>query len=191
MTVCVRLFAALLLLCAYQGFAESRFGGGMTGYFHYADIEDADGRIRGLAWGLGGILNYTVSRNFRVSGMGSTYRLGYENPGMNGSYRDMGFGGLCLEYCVSIKTDKAAIGFMVGGGRVTNLHILSKGPMDGISARYESKGIMIGAPMLSYEHALTKVVYALIRLDYPVGFNDGEVYALGGPGLRVGIVFDK
>jgi hypothetical protein len=183
--------AGFFLLCGNQGSAESRFGGGMTGYFHVASIRKADDRIRGLAWGLGGILNYNVSRNFRVGGMGSTYRLGYENPGMKGSFIDMGFGGLCLEYCIPIKADKVALGLMVGGGRVTNLHIWSKRPADSISARYESYGILIGAPIVSYEHALTKVISALIRLDYPAGFHDGRFFLLGSPGLRVGILFNK
>ena len=179
------------LILAYQALAESHFGGGMTGYFQYASMPTTDGRIHGLAWGLGGILNYDLSRNFRVSCMGSTYRVGYENPGMNGSYIDMGFGGLCLEYCVPVKSDNVAFGFMVGGGRKTNLFVFSKMPGDSISARYGSEGIMMGAPMISYEHALTKAIFALIRIDYLAGFHNGSVVTFGSPGLRIGIIFKK
>jgi hypothetical protein len=179
------------LMLAYQILAESGFGGGMTGYFQYANMPTTDGQIHGLAWGLGGILNYNLSRNFRVSCMGSTYRVAYENPGMKGSYIDIGYGGLCLEYCVPVKSDNVAFGLMFGGGRKTNLFVLSKMPADSISARYESDGIMIGAPMISYEHSLTKAIFALIRIDYLAGFHYGEVFTFGSPGLRIGIIFKK
>jgi hypothetical protein len=185
------LITIFFLLFVYQGLAESRFGGGMTGYFQYANMPITDDQIRGLAWGLGGILNYNLSRNFRVSCMGSTYRLGYESPGMKGSYMDLGYGGLCLEYCIPVKSDNLAFGLMFGGGKMTNLFVWSKMPEDSIFARYESDGIMIGTPIISYEHALTKAVFALLRIDYLAGFRDGAVFTFGSPGLRIGIIFKK
>jgi hypothetical protein len=187
----LHLTAVFFLLFTCQGLAESHFGGGMTGYFQYADIPKTDGQIRGLAWGLGGILNYNLSRDFRASCMGSTYRLGYESPGMKGSYMDMGYGGLCLEYCIPLKSDNFALGFMLGGGRMTNLFVWSRTSDDSISARYESNGIMICSPVVSYEHALTKTIFFLIRIDFLTGYHDGTVFTFGGPGMRIGTIFKK
>lgn len=186
-----RLAIILFLFLTYQGLAESRFGGGMTGYFQYANMPITDGKTHGLAWGLGGILNYNLARNFRISCMGSTYRLGYESPGGKGSYVDMGYGGLGLEYCIPVTSGNLAFGFMFGGGKMTNLFVWTRTPDDSISARYESDGIMICAPMISYEHALTKAVFVLIRIDYLSGIHDRAAFAFGSPGLRIGIIFNK
>ena len=54
----------------------------MTAYFNYADMPVSEGRIYGLGWGLGGILNCALSDNFRIGCMGSTYRLDYGSHGV-------------------------------------------------------------------------------------------------------------
>lgn len=185
------LTAAAVLLSARSLSAAPRFGGGMTAYFNYADMPVSEGRIYGLGWGLGGILNCGLSDNFRIGCMGSTYRLDYSNPGARGSYIDMGYGGLCAEYCIPVTTGRCALGLMLGGGEETNLHIWTAAGGDSISARYGSFGMMIGAPMISYEHALTKAIFALVRIDYLVGFHNGTFETFGSPGLRVGIIFNK
>ncbi|MBN1130716.1 MAG: hypothetical protein JXA71_17135 [Chitinispirillaceae bacterium] len=181
----------ITLSSALQGSAESRFNGGMTGYFQYAAMAKSDGHIRGLAWGLGGILNFQLSPQFRVSTIGSTYRLRYQDPAKKGSFLEMGYGGMGLEYCVPVRSDNIALGFMAGGGRLTNLFIRSRSSNDSISARYESNGIMIVAPAVSYERALSKTVFFLIRTEYLICFHDGELFTTGSPGARAGIVFKK
>ena len=171
--------------------ADARFGGGMGAHFQYADMESGAGRLKGLAWGLGGILHYRFGNHFRVGSMGSTWHLSYSTPGLAGSYQDFGYGGLTAEFCLRVKTGWAAIGIMAGGGRGTNLNVRSRAPGDSITARYSSFSAMVAAPTLSYEHSLTKVISVLVLVDYLIAIHDGSVQPLGSPGLRLGFVFGR
>jgi hypothetical protein len=189
----ITFFAVAFLLNASASAAPpaSRFGGGMSVYFQYADMAGDYGRLHGLAWGLGGLLHFNLTNHFRLGGMGSTYRLGYESPGLAGSYLDMGYGGLTAEFCLPVPIGRFALGIMAGGGRITNLHVLSRTPGDSVAAHYESHAAMLASPILSYEHSLTRAMSLLIRLDYPVAMHNGNATTFGSPGLRIGIVFNK
>jgi hypothetical protein len=169
----------------------SRFGGGMTGYFQYADIANGYGRMRGLAWGLGGLLHFNCTSHFRLGCMGSTYRLDYKSPGLPGSYVDMGYGGLTAECCIPTALGRFSLGAMAGGGGITSLHVLSRTPGDTVSAHYQSHGAMLASPILTYECPMTKSIALLARLEYLVALHGGNVSLFGSPGLRVGIIFNK
>jgi len=75
---CVSAVAAMVMLVSIlRADSAPRFGGGMTGYFQYADVATIHGNPSGFAWGLGGRAHFYLARHLRVGWMGSTWRLGY------------------------------------------------------------------------------------------------------------------
>ncbi|HUI92440.1 MAG TPA: hypothetical protein VLX68_09365 [Chitinivibrionales bacterium] len=163
----------------------------MTAYAQYADIAGDYGHMRGMAWGLGGLLQFNLTSHFRIGCIGSTYSLDYQSPGLSGSYLDMGYGGLTFEFCLPTAFGRFSLGAMAGGGGITNLHVLSRTPDDTVSAHYESHAAMLASPILTYEFWLTKAISFLGRLEYLVAMHEGKVSTLGGPGFRIGIMFNK
>lgn len=170
---------------------ENRFGGGMGVHFQYADIQTDYGEPEGLAWGLGGRFHFNIGQHFRIGTLGSTWQLSYHNPGLQGSYYELGYGGLTAEYLLPLLSGRIGLGVLVGGGVVTNLHVISKNSLDSISAVYKHFPTMIFSPMLTYEYPLTKIISVMGTLDYLMGNHLGNNQRTGSPGLRVCVIFNK
>ena len=181
----------LLVLSGLSRATEHRFGGGMGAYFQYADIQSDYGQLKGLAWGLGGRLHFNLGKHFRVGGLGSTWHLSYQAPGLKGSYYDLGYGGLTAELVCHISSARIGLGVLAGGGAATNLHVVSQNASDRISAIYTHSPTIIFAPMLTCEYPLTKVISVMATLDFLMGNHLGTNQRLGSPGLRVGMLFNR
>ena len=184
----------ILLFSAASLFANGdspRFGGGMGCLFQYASVQTGYGSLRGLGWGIGGRLHFYLGDHVRVGAMGSTWNLGYDNPGLKGSYYDLGYGGLTVEYGWRFFFSRISFGAVLGGGGITSLHVVSKDTSNNISAVYKSYSTAIYSPMVTFEQSLTKQMALMLVAEFLVGNRLGDNQMLGYPGLRVGVLFNK
>jgi hypothetical protein len=184
----------ILLFSAASLFARGdspRFGGGMGVLFQYASVQSDYGSLNGLGWGIGGRLHFYIGDHFRVGAMGSTWSLGYDNPGLKGSYYDLGYGGLTVEYGWRFFFSRISFGALFGGGGVTSLHVTSKDTDNNIIAVYKSYPTAIYSPMVTFEQSLTKQMALMVVAEFLIGNRLGDNQMLGYPGLRVGFIFNK
>ena len=191
---CLSSSVFILLFSAASLFAKGdspRFGGGMGCLFQYASVQTDHGSLNGLGWGIGGRLHFYLGDHVRVGAMGSTWGLGYDNPGLKGSYYDLGYGGLTVEYGWRFFFSRISFGAVFGGGGVTSLHVTANNADGTISAVYKSYPTAIYSPMVTFEQSLTKQMALMIVAEFLVGNRLGDNQMLGYPGLRVGFIFNK
>jgi hypothetical protein len=179
------------MICATLAAGTPRFGGGMTGYFQYADVTTVHGNPAGLAWGLGGRAHFYLGKLLRVGGMGSTWRLGYSTRAGDDSFLTMGYGGLTADFVLELPVGRVTLGAFGGGGRMHNLHIYARTVDDTVSAAYDSYATMLVAPQATYEFPLTKSINLVGILDWLVGTHIGIGHSTGYPAVRIGIIFNK
>jgi hypothetical protein len=148
------------------------------------------GKVQGLAMGLGGRAAFTITPHFRIGGMGFNTGFDYETTHLvKGSYVNLKFGGLTVEYMVHIKKLRVSPGALAGGGSVQYLHILGE-QHDVKMVLFEKTGTFIFMPYLLTEIPISKSVSVAIMGDWILGTRicDGISY---GPRVHVGVLFGR
>lgn len=192
--LCLSAPVFVLLFSAGSLFAKDdspRFGGGMGCLFQYASVQTGYGSLRGLGWGIGGRLHFYLGNHVRIGAMGSTWNLGYDSPGLKGSYYDLGYGGLTAEYGWRFLASRISFGALLGGGGITSLHVVSEDADHNITGLYKSYGTAIYSPMVTFEQSLTKQMALMLVAELLVGNRLGNSQILGYPGLRLGFLFNR
>lgn len=165
--------------------------GGMGVLLQYASVATDNGTAAGPAWGIGGRLHFYLGSHFRFGAMGSTWKLGYDSPGLKGSYYDIGYGGITAEYSWRFYSFRLSLGGMFGGGGITNLHVVSQGPDNYINAVYDTHPTMLFSPMVTFEHSLTKHMALMAMAEFLTGNRLGNNHMVGYPSLRLGFLFNR
>ncbi|PLX00951.1 MAG: hypothetical protein C0594_14935 [Marinilabiliales bacterium] len=182
----------VLLICfTASSFAseDKLFGGGMfieTGYWKVSTLY---GDASGSPLGIGGKLHFQLSKHYRIGMMGAKTTLNYINIGLEGSYLQLGYGGLTGE-AVYEKGDVIITGgFLFGGASINNLHLLNKTVPESVySAQINHYTSLIFSPIVSVEYAATEKISLTLICDYLMGDKIAEDTKLG-PKFRFGVIF--
>jgi hypothetical protein len=165
------------------------YKGGMQYHVRYAKLNLPETSLSAAGTGLGGRAAFYIVPNLRIGGMGFKSSWSYSTPVEKNNFVEIGFGGITLEYIVSIKKFALSAGICGGGGRVKYLHSIIRGTPYS-TVRYESKASMIVQPILTTEYKLTEKISAAVMFDW--------LYAQAlpvsnhcAPAVHLGILFGR
>lgn len=165
------------------------YKGGMQYHVRYATLNLPETSVSTAGTGLGGRAAFNIFPHLRIGGMGFRSSWAYSTAIEENNFVEIGFGGITLEYVVSVKKFAFSGGICGGGGRVKYLHsIIHDTPYS--TVRYESKTSMIMQPILTTEYKLTGRISAAVMFDWlyapalPVNNNFA-------PAVHLGILFGR
>jgi hypothetical protein len=167
------------------------FSGGMAGHFGYSSIKNNYGEYNGPAFGLGGLVNFYIHKNFRIGSGGASNWMNYETNGPTGSYMKLGYGGVTAELSFPIKKWRISSGLLTGGGSYKNLHIISINTQNQQIVDYIEEGTFIISPLISVERELGESIKLFCMGDFLIGSGISQNGNFGGPMFLIGILFRK
>ncbi len=177
----------------YQGFSGGMFLNG--GYTNVDSDVVPSGTISGFTFGLGGKLAFNFTRFFRVGLGGYTSKCIYDD---NNSYYSIGWGGFSLEGIYRISFLRIALGLMIGGGSINQMHIADAtgDKTNGLTGDvfFRARGTFLYTPTLSFEFFVSDSICLLLMIDFLMGLpgdiGDNADFWTGPRGF-VGILFNK
>jgi len=175
---------------------SSIYSGGAQLHMGYGFINSDYGQITGLLLGIGGRIHFNIGKYFRVGSGGAVTKFNYKSEAMKGtenyekSYFQIGYGGITAEFKYRFKKFQFAVGFLVGGGSVTNMHFIRDNG-DGMEiSDFTEQPAFIITPTLIFEFFIKESLSLSIQIDYLFSnklLNDFQL----GPRIYIGIFFNK
>jgi len=155
------------------------------------------GRIRmdtgiasGISRGLGGRIAFSVSPRIRIGAMGFSTGFTYRSVSAGkGSYVDLSFGGITLEYGIPLKRVRISGGLLAGMGTARQLHIIGEETNLKI-VTYEKYTTWIFMPMGLLEVQVSESLSLAFLADWVTGtaLIAGKSY---GPRIHIGLLFNR
>lgn len=139
--------------------------------------------------GIGGKLTFRAGNHFRFGGEGYVSSFNYKNN--DGKY-ELGWGGLLTEFQFNDNKIAPVIGVTIGGGKVSDLYIISGNFTDNFTdeAIYKVYSSLIVAPQFSLEIRMTSHINLAAKIDYllypGIGYPN---YVARGPRFYLGVLF--
>jgi hypothetical protein len=173
---------------SFQGYS-----GGMmlhSGYLSAGKITIPDAQIKtqGVPWGIGGILHFHFGKHLRIGGEGYSSNLHY---GKNSSFFSLGWGGFLMDCQWKINRFTVFCGGTIGGGGVKHVaavtHVLAHSTE--INAIYRKYAVMLIAPFVGMEYAITNKVSLILKADCLVNLTQRESDFPIGVRIYAGIIF--
>jgi len=167
------------------------FGGGMAVQGGYVSFENTYGEFSGAMLGLGGRLHFYLGKLFRLGGGGAAVKLSYEEPGLDGSYVRIGYGGITVELTRQFSNWQVSGGLLFGGAGFNNLHIISKANDGTANSFLDDRSTLLLSPIVTVERSLSSSISLMAMIDYLWGPELGKKKHLGGPKVHIGVLFNK
>lgn len=181
--------------------AFNGYSGGMmvhTGYVSAGNISFAgtDGnqfgtsRIAGMPLGIGGAMKVNLGKHLRVGTEGYSSNLKY---GKNGSYEQVGWGGLLIDGVLPIGRWFPFAGVTIGGGGVKNVTVFDSTTQDFVldngTTSYRKYAFLAVAPFAGVEFALTEKIHLVLKADWLLDTTSRQPDFVQGPRLYFGFMF--
>ncbi len=165
------------------------YKGGMQYHVRYAKLTQPEITVSSAGTGLGGRLAFNMSPHLRIGGMGFKSSWTYHTTIEQHNFVEIGFGGISLEYVVSVKKFAFSAGVCGGGGRVKYLHSITRDDPYSL-VRYKSEASMILQPIATTEYKLTEKFSAALMFDwlYAHALPVNNHFA---PAIHLGILFGR
>lgn len=192
--------AVLLLVCAGSTAAQppqdkalfrNSFGGGMmlnAGWL-FGDIEQLQYEAGGFTTGIGGQVKVGLGEHFRIGSEG--YVLSAPRMG-NGSYIELGWGGVLADFCWRKGRFIPYLGFTVGGGSRKVFLMFEGSGSDWLpegKTFFNRQAFMAIAPFAGMEFALTESMHLNFNLQWLNALSSSGRLLPSGPCLQVGFSF--
>lgn len=197
-SVTVLLLTISVVVCGQER-AFSGCGGGMmvhTGYMAGGNA-DAPVRLQGVLFGLGGQMNVTLWRHWRIGAEGSVATLDsrhtkYRGQLADGSYIRNGYGGLQTGAIWQCGRVLPFVGATIGGGAMQTLMILD-GSQDDWEAEnktvFHRQGYFFVMPYVGLEYAASKAIHLTFRIDWQAAIHNAALLLPSVVNARIGILF--
>jgi len=172
------------------------YSGGAQIHIGYGFVKSNYGLLQGVPLGIGGRMHFNLGKYFRIGSGGAVTSFTYKNSLSATSeyyeknYLEIGYGGLTAEFMYRIGDFKVALGVLLGGGAIKNLHILTDngdGTIDSVLTEYAAFIVM---PTLIFEYFVTDSISLHIQVDYLMSNKILSDFQLG-PRIYLGVLFNK
>jgi hypothetical protein len=185
-------FYFCFFLILFQGNAQDTdkkmyfrgYSGGMmlhTGYI------SAQKNIKGMPWGIGGLIRLHWGNHFRTGGEGYNSTLHY---GKNKSFLALSWGGLLMDCQWKIKKCTLFVGGTLGGGKVKNITVATDfSLLTQENATYRTYSVMLADPFMGMEYALTERFHFVTKIDYLFNITKKQPDFATGIRFYAGFVF--
>lgn len=192
-----KIFIALFVLFSIQTIAFSKdpkkiiqgFDGGMflhTGYIS-GNISPINYKASGAPYGIGGVIRLHLWDNWRIGTEGYMSTLSQRG---NGSYVEIAWGGILVDYRLKFGSFEPYIGITVGGGANKDLIMFEEPllPWKPINNTiYQNQPFIAVTPFIGCEYALTDSMHLAVKFDYINAINKTSVPM--GPRVYFGFIF--
>lgn len=197
--VVVALLSAVGVCVSGQERAFSGCGGGMmvhAGYMAGSNTE-APVPLQGVLFGLGGQMNVTLWRHWRIGAEGSVSTLNsqctkFRGQLADGSYIRNGYGGLQTDAIWQCGRVMPFAGATIGGGAMQTLMILDGSKNDWKAEKntvFNRQGYFFAMPYLGMEYVATKAIHLTFRVDWQAAIHKGRLLFPTATNARIGILF--
>ncbi|MBN2680929.1 MAG: hypothetical protein JXR58_00340 [Bacteroidales bacterium] len=147
-------------------------------------------KIQNKSSGIGGILRFYPWKFLTAGVCGGNQKSSYSSLNSTNSFISMGYGG-GFAGC-SIKTEKFRFtaSFLVGKGRVKNLHIESQNQSVLNEAYLFQNSTMVYSPIISVDYFISKKILLCVQGVYLFAKAHNNK-ALTNPALQIGVLFNR